>query len=243
MPSGWLEISMIIFVSAVISSTVGFAFSAIAAAMILYCVPNGLEAVRIMMIASIGIQAYSVAGLSHAIRWSRCVPFMLGGIAALPIGVHLLLLLNVQAQCYALVMGAALVAYGLFMLVRRPGSIKPGDYPVADALIGALGGITGPLAALPAVGVTIWCGMRGWDKVTQRAVYQPYILVMQVVALCALSLAPQHPSLDPALFVYALPGLAGAVIGLRIFRRLSDLQFQQMVNLALVVSGIALVVR
>jgi uncharacterized membrane protein YfcA len=196
-----------------------------------------------MMIASIGIQAYSVAGLSHAIRWPRCVPFILGGIATLPIGVGLLLLLNVQARCYALAMGVVLVAYGLFMLVKRPGTVKRGDNPAVDALIGALGGITGPLAALPAVGVTIWCGTRGWDKVTQRAVYQPYILVMQVVALCALSLAPQQPPLDPALCVFALPGLAGAIIGLRIFQRLSDLQFQQVVNVALVASGIALVVR
>ena len=242
-PTMWMEISTIIFFAAVISSTVGFAFSAIAAAMILYYVPNGLEAVRIMMIASIGIQAYSVTGLSHAIRWSRCLPFMLGGIATLPIGIFLLLLLNVQACSYALAMGLALVVYGLSMLLKRPVSIRRGDNLAADALVGALGGITGPLAALPAIGVTIWCGMRGWDKLTQRAVYQPYILVMQALALCALSLVPQQPPFDPALLAYALPGLAGAVIGLRIFHALSELQFQRIVNLALVASGIALVLR
>lgn len=243
MPARWREISAIIFCAAVISSTVGFAFSAIAAAMILYCVPNGIEAVQIMMIASIGIQAYSVAGLSHAIRWSRCAPFVLGGIATLPIGILLLFLLNVQTCTYALAMGAVLVVYGLYMLLRRPVTIRKGDYPVTDMLVGALGGVTGPLAALPAIGVTIWCGMRGWDKVTQRAVYQPYILIMQVITLAALSLAPQQAPFDPALLVYALPGAAGAVIGVRIFHALSDLQFQRMINLALVVSGVALVLR
>jgi len=239
----WIAVSGIIFVAAVVSSTVGFAFSAIAAAMILYCVPNGVEAVRIMMIASIGIQAYSVMGLAHAIRWSRCVPFVLGGLATLPIGIGLLLLLNLSTGTYALAMGAALVAYGLYMLLRRPATIRKGDYPVTDALVGALGGITGPLAASPAIGITIWCGMRGWDKVTQRAVYQPYILIMQVAALAALSLAPRQPPLDPALLTYALPGIAGAVIGVRIFHALNDLQFQRMVNLALVASGLALVLR
>ena len=86
----WMVISIMIFLAAVVSSTVGFAFSAIAGAMILHYVSNGVEAVQIMMIASIGIQAYSVAGLSHSIRWSRCVPFIAGGVAALPIGIFLL---------------------------------------------------------------------------------------------------------------------------------------------------------
>ena len=237
----WIVISAIIFLAAVVSSTVGFAFSAIAGAMILHYVSNGVEAVQIMMIASIGIQAYSVAGLSHSIGWSRCVPFILGGVAALPIGIFLLL--NLESQTYALAMGAALVVYGLVMLLRRPVLIMSGDRRAADVLIGALGGITGPLAAFPGACVTIWCGMRGWDKVAQRAVYQPYILIMQIIAFGALSLVRHESTLDPTLFAYALPALAGAIIGLRVFHALTDLQFQRMINVALVASGIALALK
>ncbi|HEY6241560.1 MAG TPA: TSUP family transporter, partial [Burkholderiales bacterium] len=153
------------------------------------------------------------------------------------------LLLNLQPRTYALAMGAALVAYGLTMLLRRPLSIRSGHRPAADALVGALGGITGPLAAFPGACVTIWCGMRGWDKVAQRAVYQPYILIMQIVSLGALYLLQRQSAPDPALVAYALPGLAGAVIGLRVFRAATDLQFQRMINLALVASGIALVFK
>jgi uncharacterized membrane protein YfcA len=237
----WMVISAIVFLAAVVSSTVGFAFSAIAGAMILHYVPNGVEAVQIMMIASIGIQAYSVAGLSRSIQWFRCAPFILGGVAALPIGIFLLL--NLQPRTYVLAMGTALVAYGLTMLLRRPFLIKSGHRPAADALVGALGGITGPLAAFPGACVTIWCGMRGWDKVAQRAVYQPYILIMQIISLGALCLMQGQSTPDPALLAYALPGLAGAVIGLRVFRAVTDLQFQRMINLALVASGIALVLK
>jgi hypothetical protein len=238
---GWLVISVIIFLAAVVSSTVGFAFSAIAGAMILHFVSDGVEAVQIMMIASIGIQAYSVAGLFRSIQWSRCAPFVLGGIAALPIGI--LLLLNIQPRTYLLAMAAALIAYGLYMLLRRPVLIRDGRRRAADALIGALGGITGPLAAFPGACVTIWCGMRGWDKVAQRAVYQPYILIMQVIGFAALSLVQPQSSLDPALFAYALPALAGALIGLRVFHALTDHQFQRLINLALIASGIALLFK
>ncbi|MDB5374602.1 MAG: sulfite exporter TauE/SafE [Belnapia sp.] len=50
-------------------------------------------------------------------------------------------------------------------------------------LAGAVGGITGGPAAFPAALVVIWCGLLGWPKIRQRAVFQPYILVMQVATL------------------------------------------------------------
>src|SRR5205814_1840789 len=136
----------------------------------LHIVPNGIEAVQIMMVASIGIQSYSVAQLSRAIVWSRCMPFILGGVALLPLGI--LLLTTLEPASYVLAMGAVLIVCGLVMLWRRP-VVVVGRHRLADVLAGAVGGITGPLAAFPAPLVTIWCGMRGWDKVAQRAVYQP----------------------------------------------------------------------
>ena len=240
-PPRWIVVSFIIFLAAIVSSVVGFAFSAIAGALILHCVANGVEAVQIMMIASIGIQAYSVAGLARSIRWARCVPFVAGGLIALPLGFALLL--NLQPRTYLLAMGAALVVYGLYMLFRRPALVKSGPRHAADALVGALGGITGPLAAFPGACVTIWCGMRGWDKVEQRAVYQPYILVMQLVGVGTLFWLQPGGTFDPALLAYALPGLGGAILGLRVFHSLTDLQFQRMINLALVASGIALLFK
>jgi len=236
----WLVISAIIFAAAAISSTVGFAFSAIAGAILLHYVPDGLEAVQIMLVASIGNQVYAVAGLSRAISWSRSLPFILGGVATLPVGVLLVRALDPGAYIPAI--GGALVAYGLYMLLRRP-VVLQGRHRVAEVLVGAIGGITGPLAAFPGAVVTIWCGLRGWDKVTQRAVYQPYILVMQVLAFAALWLLQRRGASDPMLLAYAVPGVAGAVIGLRIFNALSEAQFRRVINGALVVSGLALVLK
>jgi len=68
-----------IFLAACVSSTVGFAFSAIAAAMMLHLVPNTVEAVQIMMVASIGIQSYSVVALRQTICWKTCLPFLMAG--------------------------------------------------------------------------------------------------------------------------------------------------------------------
>jgi uncharacterized membrane protein YfcA len=234
----WGSVSLVIFVAASISSTVGFAFSAIAAGMVLHFVADTVEAVQIMMIASIAIQAYSVAGLWRTISWRACAPFLIGGIATMPAGIYVLL--SLRPHAYAMVMGVAL--YGAFMLFRQPPSIKRGGL-LMDIGVGALGGLTGPLAAFPGVFVTIWCGMRGWDKVVQRSIYQPYILVLQMVTLGGLSLVGERSVLDGKAVAYALPGLAGAYLGLHVFKKLTDLQFQRLVNFALILSGIILAIK
>src|SRR5262249_19920690 len=112
-----------------------------------------------------------------------------------------------------------------------------------DIAVGAIGGVTGPLAALPGMFVVIWCGMRGWDKVAQRSIYQPYILILQVLTFCALSLVSGRSMANEALAAYALPGIAGAYLGLQLFQKLTDRQFHKLVNLALIVSGVALVLK
>src|SRR6266436_3802652 len=96
----------VIFLCASASGTIGFAFSAIAGAIIFYIEPNPIKAIQIMIIASIGLQTYSGA------------------------------------------FGAALVAYGAYMLLRRPVTIARRG-ALGDFLVGSLGGLTGPLAAFP----------------------------------------------------------------------------------------------
>jgi len=236
----WVAVSIVIFVAAGLSSTVGFAFSAIAAAMIFHLVSDTVEAVQIMMVASIAIQAYSVAGMWRTISLRACAPFLVGGIATIPAGIYLLL--SFRPQAYVFSMGLALALYGAYMLFKQPPSITRGGV-ATDMAVGALGGITGPLAAFPGAFVTIWCGMRGWDKVAQRSVYQPYILVLQVLTLGGLSLVSGRSVLDGHLIAYALPGVAGAYLGLQVFQKLNDVQFRRLVNLALIASGVALALK
>src|SRR5262245_57763453 len=236
----WISVSIVIFFAASLSSTVGFAFSAIASAMIFHFVSDTVEAVQIMMVASIAIQLYSVCGLWRTISVRACVPFLIGGVATMPAGIYLLLCL--RAEAYIVAMGSALILYGAYMLFGRPPSIRRSG-AIADVAVGALGGLTGPLMAFPGAFVTIWCGMRGWDKTTQRSVYQPYILILQVLTLAGLGLMGERSVLDGHIIAYALPGVAGAYLGLRVFQKLNDEQFRRLVNLALILSGVALALK
>ena len=110
-------------------------------------------------------------------------------------------------------------------------------------IAGALGGLAGGLAGFPGSFVTIWCSMRGWDKLRQRATYQPYILVMQIVTIaCLWWQAPARASVAQD-FAFVPFALLGAIGGLAVFQRLTNRQFHGAVSILLVVSGVGLLAR
>jgi uncharacterized membrane protein YfcA len=231
-----------VFVASTISSIAGFAFSALCGALLFHLMDSPIYAVQVMITCSIAIQLLSVATLWRSIDWSSLPVFLVGGVIGVPAGVYLLL--HLQTSAYRDIIGALLIAYGGYLLLRNPVS-KLRTGPLSDACAGFLGGLTGGLAGFPGASVTIWCGLKGWDKVRQRAVYQPFILSMQPVALIVIALmrpaSASATQLDWKTLAFIPAALLGAWFGLRIFQRLSDRQFELTVNALLIVSGIGLI--
>ncbi len=232
-----------IFAASMLSSIAGFAFSAICGALLFHLLSEPpVMIVQIMIVCSIAIQLTSVLALRDTLDWRALPPFLAGGILSIPVGVFLLL--HFHQRTYTVVMGVALVLYGVFMLCRRPVTIAWGG-AWADGAAGLLGGITGGFAGFPGALVTIWCGLKGWDKTRQRGVYQPFILIMQVLTLAAIhvmrgSVAGDGADLDAAA-LYVPAALLGTWCGLTFFRSLTNRQFSIVVNVLLVLSGLGLV--
>lgn len=236
-PAALAAVGMAIFLAALVSSIAGFAFSALAGAPLLFLLGDPVRVVLTMVVCSIAIQSYCVFALRRSIQWRTLGPFVAAGMLGVPVGVWLLI--RIPPAVFGVGLGIFLTAYGLYMLFRGAPPKRPGTWR-SDALAGALGGLTGGLCGFPGAFVTIWCGMRGWTKEQQRAVYQPYILVMQLAALAYLGFqAPETIGLN-AFVLYVPLALMGASLGLAVFRRLSTRQFTLAVNALLLVSGIAL---
>ena len=231
-----------VLVASTVSSIAGFAFSALCGAMLFHLMDSPVHAVHVMIVCSIAIQLLGVAALWHSIDWRSLPIFLAGGILGVPAGVYLLL--NLQTAVYRDIIGGLLIAYGAYLLLRWP--TRPlRTRPLWDACAGFLGGLTGGLAGFPGAFVTIWCGLKGWDKVRRRGVYQPFILGMQPVTLIVIYLM-RPPSvtaaqMDFGTLVFVPAALLGAWLGLRIFKRLSDQQFEFALNALLIVSGIGLI--
>jgi uncharacterized protein len=166
-------------------------------------------------------------------------PFVAGGIVGIPIGVRVLLV--VDAALLKSVLGVFLLVFGTYaLLAPRLPVVKAGGR-AADAGVGFLGGILGGIGGYSGVLPTIWTQLRGWPKEIARAVYQPYVIIIQAVALVGLVWL----TLDRAgvvMLVAVLPPLAlGTWIGWQLYGKLNDLRFRQALAVLLIASGATLV--
>jgi uncharacterized membrane protein YfcA len=230
-----------VFIAAVVASVAGFAFSAVAAAFLSHVTQDPTEMVRTLLVCSIAIQLYCNARILTQVRWRELAPYLAGGMVTAPLGV--LVLKHVAAGAYLLILGSLLLAYAVYALLK-PAPVPATRRPALDVCIGALGGISGGLAAFPGAFPVMWCSARGLPKEQQRAICQPYILVMQIVTLAWLqyfagAAAQQVTDLWPFVPVAIL----AAHLGYSIFQRISTKQFTSVVLVLLGVSGVALVLK
>ena len=241
-PGAWptAGIAAAVLVAALISSIAGFAFSALAGCAFAYFNLDPINAVRTILVCSLAIQLYAVWKLRASIRWRPVWPLLLGGALTLPLGVWLLVRLD--ASLYAAGLGALLIAYGGVALLQRKAAVVPGRAWTA-VIAGALGGVTGGLAGLPGVSATIWCARRGWDKQQQRAVYQPYILIMQLLTIAALHWQAPIDLQMARNFAFVPFALIGAIGGLALYQRMTNRHFHMATSALLLVSGAALLAR
>lgn len=238
-----ISAAMAVLVAALASSIAGFAFSALAGGALAHLAIEPLQAVRLIVVCSLAIQSYAVWKLRTTIQLCALWPMLAAGCATTPVGVWLLL--RSDARIYAAGLGVFLAAYGICMLFGRRHSRAAVRVTAGrDAIAGALGGLAGGLAGFPGSFVTVWCSMRGGDKFDQRAIYQPYILSMQVVALVCLQ-TETSASLRAAEEALAFVpfALLGAFAGLRLFYRLTAVQFRLVLSSLLVIAGAALMAR
>jgi uncharacterized membrane protein YfcA len=240
-PISFVIVSAGIFAGAVVSGMVGFAFSAVAGVVLLQILPP-TEAVPLMMACSIVTQAVSLIALRDTVRW-RGSPVLIasGALGVMP---SLYLLHNIDAGIFRVGFGTFLAAYAGYMLLR-PAVPRVGEAPgqLRHALVGFGGGLIGGLTAMPGALPTMWCELRGMPKDDQRGLVQPYITVMQLLALI---LMVSHNTLSSQVLInltLSLPALAaGAALGVMMFRRINDAMFRYIVLALLLVAGLTFVV-
>ncbi len=227
-----------IFAGALVSGLAGFAFSAVAGTLLLRLVEPA-EAVSLLLVCSLASQLLCIADLREAIAWRRLLPLVAAGLAGIPIGALLLQVL--PATIFAAIFGVFLVNYGALMLVR-PARATRGHSGISDLLSGFAGGLTGGAIAFPGAVPTIWCTMQGLAKDSQRALIQPFIVIMQVATIAYFSGVGLMTSETLLVSLVCAPAvLAGTWLGLRLYRHVDDGEFRRLVLVILLISGATLV--
>jgi uncharacterized membrane protein YfcA len=204
-------------------------------------VVDPVVAAALVVSCSVVAQAQSLYTVRRAITWSRAWPFLAGGIIGVPLGVALLQL--IAPQTLKVFLGLLLIGYTSVMLgFRRFPTIAWGGR-VADGMIGFGGGALGGLAGLSGPLPTIWCGLRGWNADVQRAVYQPFNLIILAFVLCTyITQGTMTGEIWGLVFTCIPATILGAFLGIRTYGRVNDRQFRRLVLWLLLVSGIVLTV-
>lgn len=234
-----LLLSAAAFSGALVSGCAGFAFSAVAGSVLLRVLPP-MEAVPLMMVCSVGVQAASVWSLRQDVHWKGSLTLIFGGLLGIPIAVYLLQ--HVETGAFRVAFGIAVALYAAYMLCRPAlMSLHQVQSSARSVLIGFGGGLIGGLTAMPGALPTIWCDMHGLPKNQQRGLVQPFIAAMQICALALLLSSKSissHVLVDLAISVPALA--AGTALGIILFKRVDQVAFRRMILITLLFSGLSL---
>lgn len=238
---GFDEILVLIggFAGGYVSGLTGFGTGLAALPFWLNALPP-VVAAPLVVICSICAQLLTLPSIRHALGWHRVLPFVLGGIAGVPLGTLLLAL--VSPLLFKLFAGCLLILYCSFMLAARSAPVVTAGGRLADGFIGVGGGILGGLAGLSGPLPTIWAGFRGWSKDQKRGVFQAFNLAILAFAFAAQA-AGGFVNAEVGRYVLAaLPGtLAGALLGRWTYNRVGERRFSQLVMVLLLFAGISLV--
>jgi uncharacterized membrane protein YfcA len=227
------------FAGAFIAGLSGFAFGLVAASLWLYILSPSQSAALIIGFGLL-VQGYSVWKLRRALDWHRLRPFVAGAALGVPAGVTLLTWSDPRNVRIAV--GVLLVAYSLYAWFRPQLKLAATGGRISDAIIGFFNGVLGGLTGLAGILVTIWCGLRGWPKDAQRAVFQPVAVAIFLMSALWLGAKGTVTADTIKFFVIGLPFLfAGTWLGLKLFGRIDEAMFRKIVLTLLFISGAALV--
>src|SRR5260221_8981948 len=141
------------FAGALVAGLSGFAFGLVAASIWLYIL-TPLQTATLIIVFGLIVQGYSVWKLRRSLDWKRLWPFVAGAALGVPVGVSILTWAN-PAHVRAGV-GAFLVLYSLYALLRPTiAPVKAGG-AAADAAVGLLNGVACGITRIGGNLLNIW---------------------------------------------------------------------------------------
>ena len=216
----------------------GFGFGLTAMSLWAWVLEPRLAATLAVFGALLG-QVLAAVTVRRGFEWRRLAPFVLGGLAGIPLGVALLPRLDMD--WFKAILGLLLVLWCPAMLFASRLPRIPSGGRVADACVGFAGGVLGGLGGFTGTLPTLWCTLRGYAKDVQRSVIQNFNLSMLMVTMGTyLATGVVTRDMLPMFAVVAPAMLVPTWLGTRVYVGISEARFRQIVLTLLSVSGVGL---
>lgn len=238
MDSIYLVVALGAIVAGFVQGLSGFAFGLVALSFWAWVLDPKLAATLSVFGALTG-QLLAAFTVRRGFNLKTLLPFVLGGLAGIPLGVHLLPMLDMN--WLKAILGTLLVLWCPSMLLSRQLPRVTAGGRAADGVVGFAGGIMGGLGGFTGTLPTLWCTLRGYERDVQRSIVQNFNLSMLLVTMgtyvgtgiVTREMLPMFAIVAPAMLIPTL-------LGTRLYIGISDLRFRQIVLSLLTVSGIAL---
>ena len=216
----------------------GFAFAMVATAVWAWWVDPQLVAAMAVFGGFSG-QLLAALTVRRGFDLRLLLPFVIGGLAGIPVGVGILPLLDVTL--FKLAFGALLVVICPVMLLGHRLPKVTGGGRFADGAAGFIGGVLGGIGGVSGAIPTLWCTLRGMPKEAQRAVIQNFNLGMLGVTLATYIGTGVITTATLPMLAIVLPAmLIPTLLGARLYIGISEVAFRRIVLGLLTVSGLAM---
>lgn len=192
---------------------------------------------------SVASQLVALYAIPHKPSFRGALPMLAGGIVGLPLGI--LALAAVSPAGLKGAVGFFLIAYAVAQFAGLA-RVRIGNWGGrrAEAVVGGGGGFLAGFCGLSGPLPIIWLQLRGGSVAAQRAIYQPFNLV--ILTLAGVGMIAAGGIGREALLVTAicLPAtLLGAWFGARAYGLVSEAVFKRVVLVLLLGSGLILVAQ
>lgn len=197
----------------------------------------------LIVITSVTAQIIALVRLRQYFNWQMVAPYLAGGIAGVPAGVLTLHLAS--PTMLRITVGVCLVLYASVQLSRiRRLTIRTWGGKGSDVAVGTGAGFLGGFAGLPGPLPLIWLQLRGGSSAEQRGIYQPFNLIILILAGTGMLIAGRVDMVVVKASVICLPAtILGTWFGLRLYTRTSENIFRNVVLSLLMISGSILLIQ
>ena len=114
------------------------------------------------------------------------------------------------------------------MLIRVKSSVKVSQKPALDGIVGLSGGFMGGFAGLAGLLPTLWVGMQNLPKNVQRGTFEPYILIVNLIAIIAFFTTGMLSTQTGVDLLWAFPALIfGSWLGVKVYPFINEAVFRK----------------
>lgn len=222
----------------------GFAFALTASMIWLQFLPPA-QVVPLAVICHLVLNLVTLPQIRADISLPKLLPFAAGSTIGVPLGV--LVVTHGQPDALRNAIAVLLIGYSVFALSHKvlpTVRLSRGAGYATDGLAGFVGGILGGVAGLAAVLPSLWIGVRGFPKATQRGLLQSFGFYTQALTLLVFAGVVGLSDATLRALAVCLPiAIVGSFIGFAWFRRMSGDAFRRAVLWIVLCGGLGLLLR